>query len=529
MVSLGFSKGVQLSLQNIGDRILIGLSTGDLRIFRVVETAAAAAELSNATNADHAVQTGKGLRRPVELLREVEGFARKSPQQLAIIKESNILVSLSDGYVCFHDLQTFVLSDRLEQTKGATTFAVTSNVVRDTISDINSIVSRLAVAVKRKILIWAWQDMELNEAPSELTLAAPIKSLCWMTGTRLVAGMDLGYVLIDIDSQFVKEISHLPAAGEASNAVGTRFGAVNSSSMGYMGMGSWVPKPLASKLTQDHMLLAKDVNSLFIDVNGDPLEKRQLPWAAAPEAIGYSYPYILALHPSTRGILEVRNPHSLSLLQSIPLPKANLLHVPQPYISLAHAGKGFLVANERCIWRMNAVSYSEQIKDLLALHKFDEATSLVGLLEDTLLLDKYERLREIKIQKAEDLFNKQKYGDAMGLFIEASAPPQRVIARYPETIAGSFGSRALPHDQEHREERADGDTSSQGKSEKPKPGELSVDGDPTAAAALRDSDETSVRSTITYAASDKDQPVQVSKPTGRFGELVAQAATFASS
>jgi hypothetical protein len=35
--------------------------------------------------------------------------------------------------------------------------------------------------------------------------------------------------------------------------------------------------------------------------------------------------------------------------------------IPQPNISLAHAGKGFLVASDRTIWRMEALSYDTQI------------------------------------------------------------------------------------------------------------------------------------------------------------------------
>jgi len=210
--------------------------------------------------------------------------------------------------------------------------------------------------------------------------------------------------------------------------------------MGYMGMGSWVPKPMATRLSEGQMLLARDVNTLFIDSDGKPLEKRQIPWALAPEAIGYSYPYMLALQPPSKGALEVRNPDSLSLLQSIPLPSATFLHVPQPNISLAHAGKGFLVASDRCVWRMGALDYESQIDQLVAGGRYDEAISLLNMLEDTLLKDKEGRLREIKMLKAQGLFDQRRYRDAMDLFSEASAPPERVIALYPRSIAGDVSS-----------------------------------------------------------------------------------------
>lgn len=355
---------------------------------------------------------------------------------MAIIKEVNTLISLSDGYIFFHDMQSYTLSERLDKTKGASAFAVTSNIVKDAKTGIPSIVSRLAVAVKRRMLVWTWQDMELTESSHETVLPASIKSMTWASGTKMVIGMDPGYVVVDTETQKSTEINRPAVSGEATAAAGIRFGAVHTSGMGYMGIGSWVPRPLSTRLSEGQMLLAKDVNTLFIDGDGVALEKRQVPWALAPEAIAYSYPYLLALQPSQRGVLEIRNPETLSLLQSVPLPNAAILHVPQPYISLAHAGKGFLVASERCIWRMGALGYNSQIDDLLRKNLFDEALSLVGMLEDTLLDAKDERLREIRIQKAQHLFKKKNYRAALELFADAEAPPARVIALYPASISG---------------------------------------------------------------------------------------------
>jgi len=387
--------------------------------------------------------------RPVDLLREEEKFSRRPIQQLAIIKEANMLVSLSDGYVSIHDLQTFALQERLERTKGALAFAVTSNIVKDPSTGIPSIVSRLAVAVKRRMILWSWQDMELSDDVPELSLIASVKSLAWASATKIVVGLDPGFVMVDIESKEVTDIIKPSVPGETGGQLGVRFGAVNSAGMGYMGMGGWVPKPMAARLAEGEMLLAKDVNTLFIDTDGNPLDKRQVPWALAPEAIGYSYPYMLALQPPSRGVLEVRNPETLSLLQAIPLPNATFLHVPQPNISLAHAGKGFLVASDRCVWRMGALEYEAQIDLLTTQSRYDEAISLLGMLEETLLKDKEGRLREIKILKAQGLFDQRKYRDSLDLFSEACAPPARVIALYPKSIAAEIST---VHEDVHKEE-----------------------------------------------------------------------------
>ena len=436
-----------------GDRLLVGLNSGSLRIYRVNEVNDEPEQNGENGTVDED-ETGKTSKvRAVDLLREEEKFSRRPVQQLAIIKEANILVSLSDNYVSIYDLHTYALQEKLERTKGATSFAVISNIVKDPSTGIPSIVSRLAVAVKRKIILWSWQDMELAGEATEMSLIASVKSMTWATGTKLVAGMDPGFVMVDIDTQEVTDINKPGTYGDAGGQAGMRFGAVNSSGMSYMGMGGWVPKPLATKLGEKEMLLAKDVNTLFIDTEGNAMDKRQIPWAQAPDSIGYSYPYMLALQPSSKGILEVRNPDTLSLLQSINLQNSMILHVPQPNISLAHAGKGFLVASDRCIWRMGALNYDAQIDELASQGRYDEAVSLLGMLEDTLLRDKEGRIRDIKTLKAQALFQQRQYRNALDLFSEASASPEKVIAMYPKSIAAELSS--LDEEEEKRESSED--------------------------------------------------------------------------
>lgn len=500
------------SSHDTGDRVLVGLSTGALRIYRVneqTEDTESEQQANGDTNGDHAEPTTPKTK-AADLLREEEKFSRRPIQQLAIIKEANILISLSDNHVSIHDLQTYTLQEKLERTRGATTFAAASNIVKDPVTGIPSIVSRLAVAVKRKIILWTWQDMELTGDAVEISLMATVKSLTWATGTKIVAGMDPGFVMVNIENQEVQDIIKPGAVGQAGDQAGARFGAVSSSGMGYMGMASWVPKPLATRLGEGEMLLAKDVNSLFIDTEGNAMEKRQVPWHVAPEMIAYSYPYMLTLQPPSKGSLEVRNPDTLNMLQSIALPNVTFLHVPQPNISLAHAGKGFLVASDRCIWRMGAQKYESQIDELVANGRYDEALSLLAMLEDTLLLDKEDRVREIQMLKAQALFDQKKYNEAMDLFSEAKAPPERVIALYPRSIAGDLAHEESVKDVEsvHDEDETNGD----------KPAPESKDSTPAASSTIgrsmmgrlvgghkkTDSDAASIRSSI------KEDPAEAS-------------------
>ena len=416
-----------------GDRLLVGLSTGSLRIYRVNEEQKAGAEDSKDGNGKEEDANGA---KSAELLREQEKFSKYKIDQLAVIREANILISLSNASVSIHDLGSYELQEQLTKTKGATAFAVTSYIVKDD-EGVPGIVSRLAVAVKRRLLLWTWHDMELSSETTEITLAHSIRTLTWSTGTKILCGLSTTYAMVEVETQDITQIVGPGAIGGGPDGDNARVG-VGMGAMNYMGMGLKEPSPLATRLGEKEMLLAKDINSHFINRDGEAIGRRQIPWRVAPEAVGYSYPYMLALQESSRGVLEVRNPETLTLLQSISLPGANLLQVAQPNISLAHAGKGFLVASERTIWQMSAMQYDSQIDALVTKGWFDEAISLLGMLEETLIYDKDMRLRSIKMQKAAKLFREKNFRDSLDLFGQVMAPPVAVIKLYPKSIAGDI-------------------------------------------------------------------------------------------
>ena len=433
MVGKTFHFSIAADPHGLGDRLLVGFHTGSLRIYRINESIEEAS-VQHEHDDDRDRPVSQSGSKAVDLMRELEKFHRYKVEHLAIVKEANILISLSNSQVSFHDLQSYELQETLSKAKGATTIAVTSNVVKDGSTGVMSIVSRLAVAVKRRLILWSWHDSELDSDVSEIPLVTGIKSLTWATGTRLIAGLTSSYVLVDVESSTVTDVVGPGSIGGAPGQDGGRFGGAGVASMSYLGMSA--PPPLATQLGEGEMLLARDINTLFIDTDASSLGRRQIPWAFAPEAVGYSYPYLLALQ-SAKGILEVRNPETLTLLQKIELSSAHQLHVPQPNVSLAHAGKGFLVMSDRCIWRMKALDYDSQIDSLVHDGRLDEALSLLSMLEDALLKDKSGSVRDIKMMKAQDLFDQRKYRDSIDLFTEVAAPPERVISLYPPFIAGN--------------------------------------------------------------------------------------------
>ncbi|KAJ9133564.1 Vam6/Vps39-like protein [Pleurostoma richardsiae] len=481
-----------------GDRVFVGLNTGSLRVYRLNDlppptpskppngsSAEPDSAAANTTSPNEDASTAQAQPaapapspaklRPTDLLREVEKFSPRAIEQLAIVKEANTLVSLSNYAVHLHDVHTLEPLGEgfspLPRTRNASCFALTSNIVRDPeAGDIPEIISRLAVAVKRRLLLWSWRESELaGEEPAEVVLAESIRTVTWASATKVVCGMNAGYVVVDV---LTREVEDVVAPGPAGGQ-GSRFGAMTSGGMSYMGLGGYMPKPLAAKLADGQMLLAKDINTLFITDEGKPVEKKQIPWQSAPESVGYSYPYILALQPPAKGLLEVRNPDTLSLLQTISLPGAAQLHFPPPTVSLAHAGKGFHISSERAVWKMDATDYDSQVGELVAAGRHDEAISVLGMLEDALLRDKAGTLREVKMQKAELLFRQRRYRESMDLFNEdeVHAPPERVLRLFPRLIAGDLSECDEEKDaesDEHEEGPANGKTNGEKEHKEPK-------------------------------------------------------------
>lgn len=341
----------------------------------------------------------------------------------------------------------------------------------------------MAVAVKRRLLLWSWHESELSPDVAEVVLAEAVRTVTWASATRLVCGMNAGYVLVDVTTGAVEDV--VAPGGAVVGGQASRFGAMSSAGMGYMGLGGYVPRPLATKLADGQMLLAKDINTLFITDEGKPLpDKKQIPWHAAPEGVGYSYPYILALQSPARsgGSLEVRNPDTLSLLQTVSLTGAAALHFPPPTVSLAHAGKGFHISSERVVWKMDATDYDAQVGELVAGGRYDEAVSVLGMLEDALLRDKTETMRSVKMQKAEVLFRAKKYRESMDLFNEdeVHAPPERVLRLFPRRIAGDLSG----YPEEKRGDESDDEVNGKSENGKSENGDKAhKDGDAAAVAA----------------------------------------------
>ena len=411
----------------------MGLSTGSLRVYTRIDDSPE--DLGSRQDGDrsHGAESVASLR--TELISEHTHFSKRAVEQLALIKEADTLISLSDASVRLHDLHSCTLVQQLTASRGASQIAQTTISSSDPESEVQVIISRLAVAVKRRILFWTWRDSQLDAEPFEISLESSVRSITWSHGLSLVCGLNSGFVLLDSETREIRDIiQSRPNADGQGDGESERFGA-HGATMSYMGMSGWTPPTMATKLGRNEVLLVRDVGSFFINTAGNAIGKRPIPWTVAPDTIAYSYPYLLSAFMG-KGTLEVRNPDTLTTLQTLSLPSIRLLHIPPSTLSLTHAAKGCYLAADKAVWQLTAASYDEQVASLCKDKRWDEALSLLASLEDALVSEKHAVVQHVEIEKAIELFANEEYKRAFQLFTTTPAPPEIVIKLFPPEISG---------------------------------------------------------------------------------------------
>lgn len=386
-------KGTIESILAYGDKLLLGLSTGALHIYIVAES------------------DGESPKATVSKI--FKTFSSRPIEQLGLLKDAGCLVSLSEGIVSVFDLETYSLDEKLLKTKGATKFAITSG-VRDESDGAPVMISRLLVACKSRLVCYEWQDAEFTEY-KELHLPDRIKTITFLNPDKAVCGLASDYCIVDVPTSSVSNIV-LPGSHESSF---TTFG------ISYIGIGGRQTTPLSVKLPNSTALLVKDTTSQFIDFEGQLLDKPTLHWSAAPEALGFSYPYLICILPKH---VEIRNPETFTILQTLQIPG----------IRCVNDGKLAYVSTTTQVYRLKCTDFKHQI-NVLAEDDFhlSEAISLLALIDPAFIEHKETLLRELQIKKAIQMFKRKDYMRAMLLFSDISASPTTVISLYPPQISGT--------------------------------------------------------------------------------------------
>lgn len=339
----------------------------------------------------------------IRAVQTVKGFSKSKPVKLHAIKETDMLLVLADSYLSLYSLSDFSLVQKLNTTKGATTFSVWSGV--DHSSGIPVLSTHVAVCVKRQVLVFTWLDSEFE---GEQHFECPDRG-------RSVEFLTHDIVVVATTNDFVAVYTKFDRVEVLQVPIGGSLGTV-STTMGYL--GTRAPKSILTR-TSDQMLMVKDVQSSFIDDTAEVLKSRSIGWASAPEFVGYTYPYLIVV---LKNRVEVRNAKSGNILQAIDITGVQFLN----------DGKSLLLATSHRVYRLNVVPYDLQVEQMVGNHQLDEALSLVEALDAVLLDDKAALIRRVKELMAREAFEAGDYDASMDLFGESWTVPSVVVDVIPQ-------------------------------------------------------------------------------------------------
>ncbi|KAJ2744641.1 Vacuolar morphogenesis protein 6 [Coemansia sp. BCRC 34301] len=461
------------------DRLLLGTATGALLMYRVVEPT-------------------KERALSISLIETKKAFARKAIEHLDVIKEAGVLVCLADGMVTLYDLHSLSGATPLNNTKGANLIAVHTAV--DHIDGIPTLVSKLAIHAKRKLVVLEWRDAEFYKS-LEYTAAERITAMQFASASLLVLSTAREFLTLQLaqnqwDDLFPADTASLRtvAAGSlsaaGSNSNGSRVGgpelasSPQPASTGGGGMwGSWgiglsgpstEVKTIIARMPGEKLLLCHESIGVFINSVGKLCRQEYSDptlFGRAPTGVTHTSSYVIAIssdhggaeaaaaasgsvsrQPTQTTNVEVRNIGTQALVQQLCLAE----EAPTQVFNGA-GGKQVWAVGRHTVWRLLPAPIQQQVEDVLAAGQYDEALSLVARSDSILESEKEDLTVKIRWLRARWLFRDQaKYEEALSELTDLGATPTEAIALCPERIAGELAEEASDADIDGEADEAGG-------------------------------------------------------------------------
>eukprot|EP01120_Amphizonella_sp_Union-15-10_P015169 TRINITY_DN7730_c0_g1_i1.p1 TRINITY_DN7730_c0_g1~~TRINITY_DN7730_c0_g1_i1.p1 ORF type:complete len:877 (+),score=183.62 TRINITY_DN7730_c0_g1_i1:97-2727(+) len=323
--------------------------------------------------------------------------SKKPVTQVTVVEEQNILLSLSDNHVCVHNLaQNFNVITQLPKTKGCLLYSIdkTGNQLK------------ICAAMKKRLIIFSWVNKTFVEV-KELSIPDQVKSLVWCGSYSLCVGFKKEYNLIDIQTGGMVELFPVGKSGA----------------------------PIATVLPDDQIVLGREHISIFLGSDGKPTKQYGMSWSELPVALGFCFPYIIALLSKT---VEIKSIFLFqSLVQQIPLLAPRC--ICSGNVRSTFNPKGFVyIASKTQVWVLTPVALHTQINQLVESKSYEEA---LGLLENVSSDDVVERdstISKTRVLYAYHLFKEGQYPRAMDYFYNEKVDPLYVIGIFPKLLPAYY-------------------------------------------------------------------------------------------
>ncbi|XP_042194191.1 vam6/Vps39-like protein isoform X2 [Callorhinchus milii] len=354
------------------DWLLVGTKPGHLLLYRIKKE--------------------PGSNRFEVLLEKSHKNFSKKIQQLCVVPQYKILVSLLENNIYVHDLLTFQQITMVTKAKGSSLFSC--NVQSAGGEDAQL---RMCVAVKKKLQLYYWKDREFHDVQADFSVPDVPKSMAWCESSICV-GFKRDYYLIRLDGKgSIKEL--FPTGKQL--------------------------EPLVTSLGEGKVAVGQDDLTVVLSEMG-VLTKCALNWTDIPIAMEHQAPYIIAVLPR---YVEIRTIDPRLLVQSVELQRPRFI---------TSGGMNIVyVASNHFVWRLVPVSIAAQIRQLLPDKQFELALQLARMKDDT-DSDKWQQIHHIQNLFAFNLFCQKRFDDSMQVFTKLGTDPTHVIGLYPDLLPADY-------------------------------------------------------------------------------------------
>lgn len=350
----------------------------------------------------------------VELVKSFKQFSKKPVNQVEIVPNLKIIITLSDGLIHINNLDDLSILQVIQKTRGATCFA-TNLQTQMTLTGEVQYMLRMCVVVRKKIILLYWKNKNFHEMSREINLSDQPKTVSWCAESLFV-GYKSEYELIKLTGQPGEEVKSLSATGKKQ------------------------PEPTIKLLHDDKVSINRDENTYILDQNGDPYLKYSISWSDIPINIAEDYPYLVALLPSS--IVEIRTIEPHLFIQRMELAQLTSNFGKIMFLSKCVGKKGFLIAaSSNDIFVIVASSIEQQKTQMVNEKHFELALRLANMSSKT---TEDASTRDIELQYAHDLFHREFYKEALDLFLKLDISPLIVTELFPDLSDKEFMQQDTP-------------------------------------------------------------------------------------
>uniref|UniRef100_A0A673YP02 VPS39 subunit of HOPS complex n=1 Tax=Salmo trutta TaxID=8032 RepID=A0A673YP02_SALTR len=353
------------------DWLLVGTKPGHLLLYRIKKDAG--------TN-----------RFEVTLEKSNKNFSKKI-QQLFVVSQYKILISLLENNIHVHDLLTFQQITVVSKARGATLFACDLQQ-----SPSGEAQLRMCVAVKKKLQLYYWKDREFYELQGDFAAPDIPKSMAWCQNSICV-GFKRDYYLIRMDGRgSIKEL--FPTGKQL--------------------------EPLVAPLADGKVAVGQDDLTVVLNEEGVCTQKCALNWTDIPIAMEHQSPYIIAVLPR---YVEIRTFEPRLLVQSVELQR------PRFITSLATG-----TSCDKTL-KLDSFFFVSSFKDSIMDTLTDSFVCFaLQNMKDDVEGDKRQQIHHIQNLYAFNLFCQKRFDDSMQVFAKLGTDPTHVIGLYPDLLPTDY-------------------------------------------------------------------------------------------